>query len=183
MKATQILTREHVLILQMLAQLSRAREKLEKKEQLPVVFFKKAILFSQNFADRFHHFKEEFLMFGLLAQKKEGVLDAEIGALRYQHERCRSAIAAIDRSLTGYVKDDEMAITTLLENVAAYISLLTRHIYIEDHVFFPMIETILSKEEQQSLLVQFQNEELRIGKKDGFSPSQRLLDEMRLLLT
>jgi hemerythrin-like domain-containing protein len=88
MKAMQILTREHVLILQMLTQLSRAREKLEIKEQPPVEFFKKAILFSQNFADRFHHFKEEFLMFGLLAQKKEGVLDAEIGALWFQHERC-----------------------------------------------------------------------------------------------
>jgi len=183
MKATQILTKEHVLILQMLEQLSCAREKLEKKELPPVAFFKKAIVFSQNFADRFHHFKEEFLMFGLLANKKEGVLDADIGALRYQHERCRLAMAAIDRSLIGYAKDDEMAITTLLENIAAYISLLTRHIYIEDHVFFPMIEKILSEEEQQSLLSQFQNEEQRIGEKDGFSPSQLILDEMRLLLS
>jgi hypothetical protein len=46
-----------------------------------------------------------------------------------------------------------------------------------------MIETILSEEEQQSLLIQFQNEEQRIGEKDGFSPSQRLLDEMRSLIT
>ena len=71
MKATQTLTREHTLIFQMLAQLSCAKEKLEKKEQPPVAFFKKAVLFSQNIADRFHHDKEEFLMFGLLAQKKK----------------------------------------------------------------------------------------------------------------
>lgn len=182
MKATQILVREHVLILQMLERLSYAREKLEQKEHPPVDFFRKAILFSRNFADQFHHFKEEFLMFGLLAQKKEGKLDTDIGALRFQHERCRSAIDSIDKSLTGYARGDEIAITTLLENVAAYISLLTRHIYIEDHVFFPMIETFLSKDEQQTLVDQFQQEEKRIGDKDGFTPSQRLLDEMRSLL-
>ncbi len=182
MKATQILGKEHALILQALEQLKAARAKLEQKEHPPVVFFQKAVLFSQNFADRFHHFKEEFLMFGLLAHKKEGKLDADIGALRYQHERCRLAIDTVNRALKGYARGDEMAATTLLENVAAYISLLTRHIYIEDHIFFPMIETILSPEEQQSLSLQFQNEEERIGKKDGFLPSKQLLAEMTCLL-
>lgn len=180
--ATHILIREHGLILQMLAQLSHAEKKLQKNEQPPAAFFKKAVLFSQNFADRFHHFKEEFLMFGLLSHKKKGALDAEIGALRYQHERCRSAIQSIDEALTGYAKGDEMAITTVLENLSGYISLLTRHIYMEDHVFFPMIEKMLSREEQQTLLTQFQNEEQRIGEKDGFSPSKRLLEEMTELL-
>lgn len=41
-----------------------------------------AVKFLHNFADKFHHFKEEYLMFGLLAEKKGGRFDGPIGALR-----------------------------------------------------------------------------------------------------
>ena len=92
MKATEILTREHTLILQALETLSRAQKKIEENQRLPKDFFKKALMFLRQFADQFHHFKEEYLMFGLLALKKEGAFDGPIGSLRYQHERCRVCI-------------------------------------------------------------------------------------------
>jgi hemerythrin-like domain-containing protein len=45
--------------------------------------------FARDFTDRFHHFKEKekYLLFGLLAQKMDGAIDAEIGLLRGEHER------------------------------------------------------------------------------------------------
>lgn len=182
MRVTRILAKEHDLILRMLKQLSMARKKLEHNEAVPVPFFEKAVKFSQNFADQFHHFKEEFLMFGLLAQKKNGSMDAEIGALRYQHERCRSCIAEITRSLIGYANEDEIATTNLLENLSGYISLLKRHIYIEDHIYFPMMTKSITKDEEEMLLMQFRSEEKRIGDLNGFDPSKQLLEEMTGLL-
>lgn len=182
MKATGILVREHELILQMLKQLSIARDKLEKNEKVPQLFFEKTVLFSRNFADKFHHFKEEFLMFGILADKKNGTLDVEIGALRYQHEQCRNCITEITRALDSYLRDDEIAATTLLENVSAYISMLRRHIYMEDQIFFPMVDKLLTVDEQKMLLDQFKNEEERIGAKEGFEPSRQLLSEITLIL-
>ena len=140
MQATKILVKEHDLIRQVLDCLSLALGKLESGQRPPKEFFEKGVEFASNFADRFHHFKEEYLMFGLLAQKKEGTFDGAIGALRYQHERGRQFVVKIENSLEAYANGDEIATTTLLENLTAYISLLRRHIHMEDHIFFKMVE-------------------------------------------
>ena len=62
MKSIEILTREHGLILQALDSLSLAQKKIETGKQPPKEFFEKALRFLRNFADKFHHFKEEYLI-------------------------------------------------------------------------------------------------------------------------
>jgi serine/threonine protein phosphatase PrpC len=62
---------------------------------VPALFFEKAVTFCEQFADQFHHFKEEFLLFGMLSYKKQGELDTAMGVLRYQHDRCKQSIARI----------------------------------------------------------------------------------------
>ena len=89
MKATKILANEHQTIRKVLDSLVSGRTFIENGRPPEKLFIETASSFSQNFSDKFHHFKEEFLMFGVLAQKKQGMLDFEIGALRFQHERWR----------------------------------------------------------------------------------------------
>jgi hemerythrin-like domain-containing protein len=178
MKTTEVLVKEHGLILQVLDFLSMARQKLENGEMPPKEIFEKSVLFSVNFSDKFHHYKEEYLLFGLLAQKKEGALDLEIGALRYQHERCRHFIAEINNAVDGYASGNEIIITTLLENLASYISLLRRHIHMEDHIFFKMAGEVLSQDEDRALLGQFENEDKRIGGNDFYENHKKLAGEI-----
>ena len=102
-------------------------------------------------------------MFGLLALKKDGAFDGPIGSLRFQHERCRACIDEISNALDGYAERDYIATTGLLESLAAYISLLRRHICEEDHIFFKMAEKKLSKEEEDILSVQFKKEDQKMG--------------------
>ena len=135
MDPIEILMNEHGLIRNYLDNLTRAVTKLENGERPSRAFFEKAVLFSREFADKFHHFKEEYLMFGLLALKKGGAFDGPIGSLRYQHERCRACIEAISNLRDGYSNGDGIATTKLLENLAAYISLLRRHIHERDLLF------------------------------------------------
>jgi hemerythrin-like domain-containing protein len=182
MKSVDILIREHGLIRQALDTLSLAKETLEKGQRPPRTFFEKAVEFSKSFSDRFHHFKEEFLMFGLLSQIKEGRYDSEIGVLKYQHERGRKFIDQIEQSIEGYADGDLFATTTLLENLASYISLLKLHIHCEDHIFFQMVKKALSAEEDQALLTQFKNEEKRFGSKNFFEKSRKLVLEMEALI-
>ncbi len=77
MQAVKILAKEHEVILEMLDNLAAARDMLEKRNRPPKEFFEKAIVFARDFTDSFHHFKEEYLLFSLLAQKKEGAFDGE----------------------------------------------------------------------------------------------------------
>lgn len=179
MRAIEVLTREHGLILQALESFSLAQEKIERGQQPSKVFFEKALGFFHDFADRFHHFKEEYLVFGLLAEKTEGAFDGPIAALRYQHERCRKFVDGIAESLDGYAEGDEIATLRLLENLAAYSSLLKRHIYEEDHIFFQLAEKELSEVEDKELLIQFETEEKRIQDQDILESNRKLVLEMR----
>ena len=180
-RAIDILVREHILIREFLDNLSMAVEKLQEKERLPRQFFEKAVTFAREFADRFHHFKEEYVMFGLLAQKKKGELDAKCESLRFQHERGRDHILKIANSIEGYCKGEDIPAITLLENMAAYISLLRKHIHTEDFILFPMIHEEVSKIENQALLEEFKREDEKFG--DTFLENNRkLVQELAALL-
>lgn len=182
MNALEILTKEHGLIRQFLDNLSMAVEKIENGENPKREFFDRSLDFVQDFINKYHHFKEEYVMFGRLAQKKEGDLDAQIEALRNQHDHTRNFIVEISNYLDGYSKGEEFHTTKLLENLAAYISTLRRHMVKEDHIFYPMVEKELSDKEHQSLLSEFQKEEKKSGG-DTFENNRKLVLEIGSLLT
>lgn len=182
MKATKILKAEHLLILEALDSFVAARSRLESREFIVTNYFEKVIEFSKNFSDKFHHFKEEFLLFGLLAQKKNGDLDLEMGALRYQHERNRFFLKNIEQSLEGYDLNNEIVATTLLENLTSYISILRRHIHIEDHLLFNLADQALNEEENRSLLKQFEIEDQKAGGNKFYEYSKRLVAEMHRMI-
>lgn len=175
MHVTRILTKEHVLIKQVLDLLDESRQALETGILVPMIFFEKAGIFCSEFADRFHHFKEEFLLFGLLSYKKQGELDTAMGVLRYQHDRCRQCMAQITRALERYEKKDEMTVTLVLEHLSVYVSLLHRHIHMEDHLFFPMAEESLSTKEKDSLTDQFAEQARRFGNSGRFLDKHQAL--------
>ncbi|MCF8044741.1 MAG: hemerythrin domain-containing protein [Desulfarculaceae bacterium] len=184
MTVIQILKKEHYLILQTVDLLARSRDYLEKGVIVSSEFYEKAMRFCHDFADRFHHYKEEFLLFGLLAHKKEGRLDAVMGTLRYQHERCSQCVTEIENVLKTDRKYDEMTVTFLLENLSVYVSLLRRHIYLENTVFFPMADRSLTDEEKDSLSDQFAAEEARLDLQGSVSEENRkIIIELEDILT
>ncbi|MCP4369949.1 MAG: hypothetical protein GY797_17810 [Deltaproteobacteria bacterium] len=183
MNITQVLVDEHVLILKGLKLLRIARDKIERDQHPPKSFFEKTVLFFRNYADKYHHYKEEFLMFGFLAQKKEGQLDLEIGALRHQHETGRQFLTRLEKSISGYAIKNEIAITSLLENLASFISILSRHICREDNLFFPMVEKELSADQKITLLEQFKLEEEALKKRNPLANTLKLLEDMEKLIT
>jgi hemerythrin-like domain-containing protein len=168
MKPTEILVNEHHQILQALDIFQNVQIELESGINPDHLRIETATDFFRLFADRFHHFKEEYLMFGILAQKKEGTYDFEIGMLRFQHERCRHHLEVIRNTLPGFIQKDEVAVTTLLESLSAYTALLKRHIHQEDSVFFPMIEKSLTQKEKSGLITYFENEERQFRQNKEF---------------
>jgi hemerythrin-like domain-containing protein len=181
MRSIRSLTREHGLILQQLENLGTARQRIEAGQWPPVEFFEAALAFAREFADRFHHFKEEFLLFGMLARSEGGRLDAEIGALRFQHERCRQALDEMERALPGYRVRDEFAATALAIGLSGYLTLLRRHIALEEDVFFPLAAGVLTEQDDAELLRHFSEDE-RSAAGDVFETSRQKVEEMSVLL-
>jgi hemerythrin-like domain-containing protein len=180
-RPTEILMKEHDLIRRALDNFSVALEKMENGEKPPKEFFERAVEFAHSFSDKFHHFKEEYLMFARLAEKKSGAIDAQIDALRYQHDRGRDLIAEVSQSVGRYAEGRDAQATIILEDMAAYISLLRHHMQREDYVFYPMVDKELSAAEQQSLVDEFQKEDSKTNGK-AFKNAQKLVTEMGALL-
>jgi hemerythrin-like domain-containing protein len=103
-------------------------------------------------------------------------------ALRYQHERGRNLIAAIAGHLGGYEAGDHVAAAALLEEVAAYTSLLRHHIHTEDHVFYPMARQELGTEDMAQLLDEFESDRIRTGERT-FEHSHKLVVDMASMLS
>lgn len=177
MDPVETLSNEHGLIRQYLSNLTLAAEKIEIGQRPSEAFFVKAVDFARVFADSYHHFKEEQVMFVRLAEKKKGDIDAQLETLRFQHERGRELVTAIDSAREGYVAQDPMKTTQLLESITAYCALLRHHIHIEDHVFFPMVKKLLAPEEIEQLSQEFEKQKARAGG-DMFERCHKIVVDM-----
>lgn len=182
MQPLEILRNEHGLIRHFLDNLGLALEHIEKGENPPRQFFDQALHFIKTFTNEFHHIKEEYMMFVRLAQKKDGAIDAEIDTLRQQHERARNLTAAVSAALNGYVAGRSIPTSHLVENLGAYIALLRRHMHKEDHVFFPLVERVLSSEDLEALAVEFEKTRQKAGE-TFFEDSHKLVVDMGSMLT
>jgi hemerythrin-like domain-containing protein len=177
MKALDILIEEHAVIRQFLDTLHMAIERLEQGERPPADFFREAVDFARTYTDKLHHYKEEYIMFTKLAQKREGEIDAYIEALRGQHERGRNYLAEISNALDGYEKGHEIQTLDLLENAAAYLSLLRHHIHREDHLFYPMVKEAFTDSEKETILELFRQE----LEKEGAISTEEARERLRRL--
>jgi len=182
MDALDTLVSEHGLIRQFLDNLTIAAGLIEEGQRPPKDFFDKGVEFARSFADTYHHFKEEHIVFVRLAQQRGGEIDAQLDALRYQHERGRELVTGMATALDGYAEEDPNKTADLLENMAAYVSLLRHHIHTEDHVFFPMARKHIHDEEMRKLDTEF----LKIQGKQGgdtFERSHKMVVDMGSILT
>jgi hemerythrin-like domain-containing protein len=181
MDPLETLKNEHGLIRQFVDNLSMAADRIENGKRPSEAFFEKAIEFVRSFADGFHHFKEEHVLFVQLAQKQRGEIDAQLDALRYQHERGRELVTGMAGALEGYVAHDPSKTADLLENMSAYASLLRHHIHTEDHVFYPLAKNTLSEEEMAGLADEFERQREKHGG-DAFERNHKIVVDMGSIL-
>jgi hemerythrin-like domain-containing protein len=159
MEPIQILINEHKLIRQYLNDSSVALFMMEEEKWPEKEFFEIGVEFTKSFSDKYHHFKEEYIMFLKLSQKKQGTIDSEIMFLRDQHERARNFTIEISRALSKYTQSNDIHTHTIAENLGYYNLLLRQHIHREDHVFYPMAHDIFTDSEQKEMLEDFEKAE------------------------
>jgi hemerythrin-like domain-containing protein len=180
-KAIEILVEEHKLISTGLELLTTAAEKIVRGQNPPKEFFEKAITFTRKFTNEFHHYKEEIVMFGLLAQKHEGAIDAEIERLRSQHEALHNYMTEISHSLEAYSQGSESETRRLHRNLGDYIHALRGHIVAENRIFYPMVAKTLTDDEKDMLATEFEKYAAKTGP-GTLKECGNLVAEMRELI-
>jgi len=172
MTALDQLKEDHKLVRRYLDNLLLAHDFLVEQETVPASVFEKTLKFSKDFMNKYHHYREEYILFLKLAEKKGGSIDPQIVSLRDQHERSRDLVSKIKEALNGYEKGDEVATSRLAENVGYYVSLERQHVNRENHVFYPMAEKAFSPEEMK----EFDAEFAKIDEKQGADSFKKAVD-------
>ncbi|MFQ6604490.1 MAG: hemerythrin domain-containing protein [Fidelibacterota bacterium] len=145
MYSTEILTKEHQTIRQMLGLLNLISEKLDVGESLPEDDLNRAVDFIREFADRYHHGKEEDLLFPALEEAGLPRDGGPVAVMLMEHVQGREFVKAMSDALA---QKDYSSFTV---NARNYTRLLDQHIYKEDNILYPMADRMLRPEQQTRL--------------------------------
>lgn len=149
--ATKNLENDHVNILRLID----VMEKMVITISTEVSHIEMVIGLIKNYADGFHHAKEEQLLFPLLVTKGFSNEQGPVAVMLHDHTEGRRFVRGMSEELEAYKAGDTSALTPLYENMQGYIDLLRAHIGKENNVLFRMADRALSPEEQQGLLSGF----------------------------
>lgn len=145
--ALNMLSDEHKNILNIAGAMQKECEKIEAGKNIDADFFKKAIAFIRNYADKFHHAKEEDILFKEL--NKSEMHCNPMQQMLYEHDMGRNFI----KELESGVKENNRQ--KVIENAVGYAQLIQEHIFKEDSILYPMADESLSKKAKDAMLSKF----------------------------
>lgn len=138
------LVNEHVIIKSFLALVPDLCKRLEEERDLDKELILGIVDFIRNYADKFHHAKEEDILFKYTDEGQD-----IIKVMYEDHKTGRNYVKAI---LEGLNTQDVGQIT---RNLNAYKELLTQHIKKEDEILYPWFDRALSTRQVGELLTRF----------------------------
>ena len=142
----RILVDEHVLIKECISLIP------DILKDCKIEILHKITDFIRNFADRFHHAKEEDYLFKYFDQNIE-----IINVMKSDHEKARNLI----KNVISGIEDKNF--DKIRENFSQYIELLNEHIKKEDEVLYPWMDRNLSISEVGQIFSKFKEIEKEFG--------------------
>ena len=121
----------------------------------PAEFVGRALAFFVEYADGFHHHKEEEQLFPALAARGMPVEGGAIAMMLHEHDMGRKFLSGVRENLAKAGEGDATAQSAVRENAARYIELLRNHIWKEDNILFAMARQVLDESVAQQLAEQF----------------------------
>lgn len=154
---TRVMVDEHQLILRMLALVEANTRLLEQGRLEDLRFYLNAVEFIRNYADRFHHAKEEATLFRALVANGMPEKSSPIEAMLIEHDQGRTFVlamqAAVEKTLAGAT--DQLAV--IVANAYGYVELLRAHIQKEDEILYPLAERVLPEAVRPAMLTAYRH--------------------------
>lgn len=140
---TTALVDEHRLILRMITLLERNATLTSAGGYSNWQFYLDGIDFIRNYADRFHHAKEEDVLF--LALVKNGMPrdNSPVAAMLMEHDQGRVYVQQMEQAACDAKDGIPGRENGLAANALAYAALLRDHIAKEDDILYPLAERVI----------------------------------------
>lgn len=149
---TQVMVDEHKLILRMIALVEKNTELLEAGKFRNWKFYLDAVDFIRNYADHFHHAKEEDVLFVELIKNGMPEKQSPIEAMHMEHDQGRAHVRAIEDAARKALDGEAGQGAIITEHAKGYAALLRGHIEKEDDILYPLAERILPEEVRAEML-------------------------------
>jgi len=159
MKATEILSSEHQVILRVIHALEAGASILETNQPINLDFFLDATDFIKGFADGCHHAKEEGVLFKAMTEHGVPVNGGPVGVMLAEHEQGRIYTRGMRAATQSLIAGDAKSNDELIQNARSYANLLRMHIYKEDNILFPMADKVIPIEEHEAVFEGFERVE------------------------
>ncbi|MFH1028649.1 MAG: hemerythrin domain-containing protein, partial [Pseudomonadota bacterium] len=141
---TTALVNEHKLILRMIALLERNAARTATGGYSNWRFYLDGVDFIRNYADRFHHAKEEDVLFEALIKNGMPRENSPIAAMLMEHDQGRAYVRAMESAALDALAGKEVDLDALSGNARAYVELLREHIGKEDGILYPLAERVIT---------------------------------------
>ena len=146
---TKQLSAEHQNILRVIDQVLVECKRIEKGGDMDVVFIEQTIDFICNYADKFHHAKEEDILFKAMLANVDCLHCNPIPVMLHEHQNGRDYVRNMENALK---KNDKYGV---VENAKGYCYLLQNHIFKEDNILYPMAEDALTDDQKEAVLKKY----------------------------
>ena len=146
---------EHCNIQEMLAVLEMFCERSENGEDANPDDGALMVEFFQVYADKFHHEKEERLIFPLLEKLGVPMAGGPLEIMLEDHEQGRTYVRGMSEALERLQAGDAEATASFTQCARNYILLLREHIKTEDDAIFDLAEMRLSAAQLEQLAAEF----------------------------
>lgn len=159
---------EHQLIVLGLAVMENICRGHDSGDKLDPVCFEQMVVFFREFADQFHHAKEEDILFRAMEQDKVRDESDMIGSLTAEHTLGRVFLGSMTESISEMRSNEDGAAADLVESARCYLTLLLHHICRENSTLCPLVEEQLTHERLTRLAEKFAQTE-----RNSFPPGMR----------
>ena len=149
---TQVMVNEHKLILRMITLVEKNIELMEQGKFRDWQFFLDAVDFIRNYADRFHHAKEEDVLFDELVKNGMPKENSPVAAMLINHDQGRAFVRGMDEAAQKAMDGEAGQIPIIAENGRGYAELLREHIDKEDNILYPLAEKVLPTDVRQRMV-------------------------------
>jgi len=158
---------EHRLILRMIALLEKNAPQTAQGNYLNWQFYLDGIDFIRQYADRFHHAKEEDVLFKALIDNGMPREHSPVAAMLMEHDQGRSFVRALESAVHGAQAGRTDTCQAIADNALGYAALLREHISKEDDILYPLAERVIPETMRAGILQGYQSAEAQVAPEFG----------------
>jgi len=162
MKATEILIREHDLILRGIRVLEAMARLANTATAVPADDARAIIEFIRQFADGCHHAKEEGVLFPAMEAFGIPNQGGPIGMMLMEHVQGRAAVRKMDEAVSAF-GTGPAALEAFAQAAFEYSTLLSNHIFKENNVLFRMADQVIPTAQDAVMVAAYDEHEAKVA--------------------